>query len=147
VTPSPERASREALRELALEVMRLHASVGAFASDPRRLSDHWEEYKRECSAFNNAERALANAAASHPSVLLALLDDADAIDWIREHATSVSDGYGPNGTMMHPAHSTHGRVLLTETTLPTVPRDEPDWTRAALRAARLPRPETPDHAE
>lgn len=61
--------------------------------------------------------------------------DTARIEWIRENATSVSDGYGPDGEMMPLHTSTHGRVRLLDVTLPTVPRETQDWTRAALDRA------------
>lgn len=58
------------------------------------------------------------------------------LDWISGNATSVSDGYEADG---YPSRdiirSTHGRVLLVNTTLPVVPRTEADWLGAALDLA------------
>jgi hypothetical protein len=97
--------------------------------------------------FASWERGFADAVDAARAALLHSLREMAAdtarIEWIRENATTVSDGYGPNGELAPPFHlSTHGRVMLLETTLPTVPRESKDWTRAAIDAARTPQPET-----
>lgn len=78
------------------------------------------------------------AAACDPAFLLSLIEaaeDTKRLEWLAESATSISDGYGPDGISMDPAKATHGRVLILQTHLPTVPRETEDWFRAAIDAA------------
>lgn len=79
------------------------------------------------------------------SQLSTALADTRRVDWIADAACTVSDGYDATGDAASPFDSTHGRVKLLEYALPTVPRETPDWLRAAIDAAMAatPREEIP----
>jgi hypothetical protein len=132
------RAERARLRALAEQARDAEAAARDIAE-----ANGWNfadpAYHEAESAANDANMRLRDAL-THPVVLslLAALDEGERdtarIEWIRENATSVSDGYGPDGELMDLTRSTHGRVRLLDV-LPTVPRETEDWTRAALDRA------------
>ncbi len=91
----------------------------------------WDAHHRD----EDSKRYLAEVRAELEARIAEAERDTARIEWIRAHATSVSDGYGPDGETMDLLYSTHGRVLLLEMRLPTVPRETADWTRAAIDRA------------
>jgi hypothetical protein len=72
----------------------------------------------------------------------ALQKDAERLDWIKDAATSVSDGWTADGRPEF-IGGTHALVSLCEISpIAFVPRESPDWFRAAIDAARNATPET-----